>query len=195
MANPSWKTKFKHGVSSFQNSKIEEALGLFNEAIQLGGDNQHIVYDSRAAVYERTGRHKEALRDAKKVIDIAPERWQGYYRSARLFRNLNRYDASIKMAGLALTKIKPDDTKRHDEMKLLQETLTVAQRDAEAHWKRTQCYCKKLPMEMFGEIFSLVVALDSTQLLTILHVCASWRNMLGAAPNSGRSLSLPLGAP
>lgn len=45
------------------------------QAIVLG-PNEFSIYDSRAAVFEKLGRVKDALRDSKKVIDLGPQRWQ-----------------------------------------------------------------------------------------------------------------------
>jgi hypothetical protein len=45
------------------------------QAINLGVGGPQI-YDSRAAVYEKQGMTKEALLEAKKVIDLYPHSWQ-----------------------------------------------------------------------------------------------------------------------
>ncbi|KAI0031059.1 hypothetical protein K488DRAFT_39337, partial [Vararia minispora EC-137] len=63
------------------------------------------VLDSRAAVYEKLERPKDALKDAKKVIDLAPQHWHGYYRSAKLFYLLRKYPAALVMARMALERL------------------------------------------------------------------------------------------
>jgi hypothetical protein len=45
------------------------------QAINLGVGGPQI-YDSRAAVYEKQGMTKEALLEAKRVIDLYPNSWQ-----------------------------------------------------------------------------------------------------------------------
>lgn len=45
------------------------------QAIQEGFEGPQ-VYDSRAAVYEKQGRKKDALLESKKVIDLFPQAWQ-----------------------------------------------------------------------------------------------------------------------
>ncbi|KAI0719996.1 hypothetical protein C8T65DRAFT_538189, partial [Cerioporus squamosus] len=63
------------------------------------------ICDARAAVYQKLGKLKEALRDSKTVIDSQPTRWQGYARSARLFLRIKKYDAASRMVELALARI------------------------------------------------------------------------------------------
>lgn len=88
-----WKTPFKQGVSNFRAGKHEDAIASFSEvsspfviclsppvnsiyqALRLGGDTA-TVCDARAAVYQKQGKLKEALKDAKAVIDSQPGRWQ-----------------------------------------------------------------------------------------------------------------------
>ena len=43
------------------------------------------LYDSRASAYLKIGNIGAALLDAKSVIELAPEQWQGYYRAAQGF--------------------------------------------------------------------------------------------------------------
>ena len=84
---------FNQGINLFKQGKYENALDKFsevspvlrrisislwmicNKAIKLKPMDKQI-YDSRAAVLEKLGRHVEALKDSKKVIDLAPQSWQ-----------------------------------------------------------------------------------------------------------------------
>ena len=86
-----WKDAFSKGIASFRSQQYEQALASFSEvsrnnfckmhtltiaqAISLGG-NEASVYDSRAAVYEKLGKKKEALLDSKQVIYLAPDLWK-----------------------------------------------------------------------------------------------------------------------
>ena len=45
------------------------------KALDAGGD-AFTIYDARAAVYQKMGKLKDALRDSKTTIDIQPHRWQ-----------------------------------------------------------------------------------------------------------------------
>ena len=71
------------------------------QAIRIVNNTSYVLYDSRASVYEKHNRLKDALRDAKKTVDIAPAQWHGYFRSARLFASLNKSSAALRMCSLA----------------------------------------------------------------------------------------------
>ncbi|KAG2345666.1 hypothetical protein BDR05DRAFT_930326 [Suillus weaverae] len=187
----SWKASFQQGISNFKRNKHSEALAFFNEAISLGCDS-FIVYDSRAAVHEKLGNNKAALLDAKKVVDTAPDRWQGYARSARLFHALNKDEAAIKMIDLALERIKPDDAQRRQELNALKSQATDAFKAADerrrARIAKTAYHIGKLPVEIFAEIFSLVVAADHAQILKLSHVCKHWRGIAIKTPSLWQTL-------
>ncbi|KAG2148519.1 hypothetical protein BD769DRAFT_1412694 [Suillus cothurnatus] len=161
------------------------------KVISLGCDS-FIVYDSRAAVHEKLGNNRAALLDAKKVVDIAPDRWQGYARSARLFHALNKDEAAIKMIDLALERIKPDDAQRRRELNALKSQATDASKTADerrrAHKAKTAYHIGKLPVEIFAEIFGFVVAADHVQVLKLSHVCKHWHGMTIKTPSLWQTL-------
>jgi len=64
-----------------------------------------VLYDSRASASEKQNRLTDALRDAKKTIDIAPKQWHGYFRSARIFAALGQTDVALRMCSLALERL------------------------------------------------------------------------------------------
>lgn len=87
-----WKESFKQGIEHFKQKQYESALESLNtvrnfisslnystnyrwQAIR-GNSNEKNLFDSRAAVYEKLGLPWDALKDAKKVIDLAPKWWQ-----------------------------------------------------------------------------------------------------------------------
>ncbi|KAG2078798.1 hypothetical protein BDR04DRAFT_1226038 [Suillus decipiens] len=187
----SWKASFEQGISSFKRNKHSEALVFFNEAISFGCDS-FIVYDSRAAVHEKLGNNKAALLDAKKVVDTAPDRWQGYARSARLFHALNKDEAAIKMIDLALERIKPDDAQRRQELHTLKsqatDALKVTDERRRARIAKIAYHIGKLPVEIFAEIFGLVVAADHAQILKLSHVCKHWRGIAIKTPSLWQTL-------
>lgn len=156
------------------------------KAISLGCD-AFIVYDSRAAVHEKLGNNKAALMDAKKVVDTAPDRWQGYARSARLFHALNKDEAALKMIDLALERIKADDAHRRQELVALKsqatDALQVADKRRRARITKTAYHFGKLPVEILVEVFSIVVAADHAQILKLSHVCKHWRSIAIETPS------------
>lgn len=161
------------------------------KAISLGSDAV-IVYDSRAAVHEKLGNNKAALIDAKKVVDITPDRWQGYARSARLFHALHKEEAALKMVDLALERIKASDTQRRQELNVLKSQATDALRAADerrrVHIAKTAYHFGKLPVEILVEIFGIVVAADHAQVLKLSYVCKHWRGMAVGTPSLWNTL-------
>lgn len=94
LANPvvSWKEHFRDGIIAFRAGNYENAVECFDEvcldysrygilqldhvcaqAIAKRGESFQL-YDSRAAALEKLGRIKQALRDSRKTIDLAPEK-------------------------------------------------------------------------------------------------------------------------
>ncbi|KAG1734758.1 uncharacterized protein EDB91DRAFT_586908 [Suillus paluster] len=187
----SWKASFQQGVSNFKRNKYSEALAFFDEAISLGCDS-FTIYDSRAAVHEKLGNNKAALIDAKKVVDTAPDRWQGYARSARLFHALNKDEAALKMIDLAFERIKADDVQRRQELDALKsqaiDSLKAAKERRRARIAKTAYHIGKLPVEIFSEIFGLVIAADHAQILKLTHVCKHWRGIAIKTPSLWQTL-------
>ena len=168
------------------------------KALSLGCD-AFIVYDSRAAVHEKLGNNKAALMDAKKVVDIAPDRWQGYARSARLFHALHKDEAALKMIDLALERIKEDDARRRQELIALKsraiDALQVTDRRRRARITKTAYHLGKLPVEILVEVFSIVVAADHAQVLKLSHVCKHWRAIAIETPSLWDTLVVPKNRP
>ncbi|KAH9027949.1 hypothetical protein EDB85DRAFT_1972333 [Lactarius pseudohatsudake] len=98
----SWKKLCTEGRKSFRDRDIDGALKSFDEAIRLANDKSYVPYDTRADVYEKLNCFNYALRDAKKIIDIAPRQWQGYFRSTRLLAALGQSEAALQMCSRAL---------------------------------------------------------------------------------------------
>ncbi|KAJ7600753.1 hypothetical protein C8J56DRAFT_911192, partial [Mycena floridula] len=172
----SWKEPFAEGVSCFKKARYSNALQHFDEAINSGGDQQYAIFDSRAAVYEKLEKGKEALRDARKVIQLAPNRWQGYSRAARLFLGLRKADEALVMVDLALAKTKPADEKRRAELLQLKELAQHCRR-------RYTCYIAKLPVELVSEIFACLASENHLQVLTVAAVSSHWRRIALSTPS------------
>jgi F-box/TPR repeat protein Pof3 len=133
-----------------------------------------MLYDSRAAVYEKQNRIKDALRDAKKTIDIAPTQWHGYYRSARLFAALNISDRALHMCSLALERLAADA--KHESRR---RELTTLRSRLEA------CLIATIPVELLLMVFELV-----GRPVILSQVCRRWRHVALSQPILWRSLVL-----
>ncbi|TFK90790.1 hypothetical protein K466DRAFT_365375 [Polyporus arcularius HHB13444] len=180
-----WKVPFKRGVSSFRAGNYEDAVARFSEAIELGGD-VCTVCDARAAVYQKLGKLKEALRDSKSVIDSQPGRWQGYARSARLFLQIKKFDAASRMVELALERVPPEQSGRRDEMVVLQAEIRSAHDEATQEADRLASlrayHFGKLPVEIAHTMFSRVLAEDHAYVVTLARVCKNWRGSILGTP-------------
>lgn len=174
---PSWKKIFAEGIEHFRRQDIDEALKSFDQAISLANDTSYVLYDSRASAYEKQSRLKDALRDAKKTIDIAPKQWHGYSRSARLFAALGQTDAALRMCSLALDRL--GDGPKHEARR---RELTDLRRHLE---ERTKCPVFGMPVELLLTIFRLL-----GKPVVISHVCRRWREVALSQPTLWRSLVL-----
>ncbi|KAG5648349.1 hypothetical protein DXG03_004921 [Asterophora parasitica] len=208
-----WKPQFTQGITSFKASRLDEALGHFTQASkshrhhlpeyqpatqaleEVGGDKQHVIYDSRAAVYEKLGMPKEALRDAKSAIVLAQDQWQGYYRAARLFLLARKFDASWKMSNMAFDRVKPENKARRDEITKLRDQAFEAQQAEERRIRLSQNQFEKLPVELLGEIFHRVMWDDVAALIGLLRVCRYWRNVAMRTPSLWEILVLTSKSP
>jgi len=148
-----------------------------------------VLYDSRASVYEKQNRLKDALRDAKKTIDIAPAQWHGYFRSARLFASLNKSSAALRMCALALERLgdDDDDDAKHDGRRR-RELTALRSRLLEEEARRTTKSSPPIagmPVELLLIVFDL-----ARRPVALSHVCRRWREIALAHPTLWRSLLL-----
>ncbi|KAJ3995705.1 hypothetical protein F5050DRAFT_253382 [Lentinula boryana] len=181
-----WQEPFKKAVSYFKRSKYGECLRLLNyvcffvsfmeeipfekifQALENGGRDQYAIYDSRAAVHEKTSRLREALLDVKEAIRLAPNRWQCYSRAARLFLLIRKFDEASKMVDLALQKVKPSDDKNRTTLVALQSQVLESR-------KRLSCHVGMLPNELLSSIFIYLVEEDPVLIIKVSRVCHHWR--------------------
>ncbi|KAJ6559105.1 hypothetical protein DFH09DRAFT_1316868 [Mycena vulgaris] len=159
-------------------AKLYSALALL-----VGGDREYTVYDSRAALYERQGKSKNALQDVKNVIKLAPAHWQGYARASRLFLGVRKLDEATTMADMALSRLDPSDSKRRQKLNELKQEILE-------HRRRQVYHFGKLPVEIITVIFEMVVDLDWSQVLTIWSVSKHWHIIALNTPNLWSTLVL-----
>ncbi|KAJ4482044.1 hypothetical protein J3R30DRAFT_3286355 [Lentinula aciculospora] len=165
-----WQEPFKKAVSYFKRSKYSECLRLLNYALENGGRDQYAIYDSRAAVHEKTSHLREALLDVKEAIRLAPNRWQCYFRAARLFLLIRKFDEASKMVDLALQKVDLSDDKNHVSLVTLRSQIVESR-------KRLSCHVGMLPAELLSSIFRYLVEEDPVLVIKISRVCRHWRTV------------------
>ncbi|KIJ67887.1 hypothetical protein HYDPIDRAFT_25350 [Hydnomerulius pinastri MD-312] len=188
-----WKESFERGITCFKGGNLSDALTYMNQAAELQSDN-FTVYDSRAAVHEKLGNIKAALLDSKRVIELAPERWQGYARSARLFSTAKKYGSAIKMADYAVIRLRSGDTQRRSQILEIREEAieaqAVAEKQRQSQLSKTSYLLGKLPVEILVEIFNTLVSDDHTWAIRLSQVCGHWRHILVDTPSLWRTLVL-----
>lgn len=198
------RTAFQRGLSIYKEGRYQDALQHFTEvrytghikerhieiclqALDHDGPNKYLILDTRSSTYLKLGETKKALRDAKKTIEVAPERWQGYARAARVFFQIKKFDASLTMVDMALAKLKEEDAKRRESLVSLKVEVEAAQRVFEAGFVD---HMGKLPIEIFSEIANMVIAEDQTSLIVLSHVSKHWRAVIHGLPRLWDTLLL-----
>lgn len=203
-----WKPYFERGTELFKQGKFSEALEQFNQvhtpdscsfdspnihyrqALVNGGETLYILYDSRAAVYAALNKPKDALRDAKTTIGLAPQRWHGYARAARLFMKAHKFDSSLKMVDRALACLRSEDHTRREELSKLRQKIVETQQRSLENSKAMKNYISQMPIEIFSEILQIVLTDDYARIITLLHVCAFWRQVIWESPSFWHTLVL-----
>ncbi|KAF7422418.1 hypothetical protein PC9H_010574 [Pleurotus ostreatus] len=178
------------------------------------------LYDSRASAYLKIGNIGAALLDAKSVIELAPEQWQGYYRAAQGFLRSKKLDKAKYMLDKARTKVVTGDEssrKRMSDFDTLEKEIGAAERTGatagSSSSKTTRLLdtssgaqisspFSKLPWELIVAIFLETTSTPShihpfgttpTPTIHVLHltwVCKSWRRIAHSTPPLWRRLAL-----
>ncbi|KAF8158879.1 hypothetical protein K438DRAFT_327229 [Mycena galopus ATCC 62051] len=195
----SWTEHLKKAKAHLKCSRLDDSLREVNEAscsnlydasktefvqaLRVGGDREYTVYDSRAAIYERQGKPKNALQDVKNVVRLAPTHWQGYARAARLFLAVRKLDEAVTMADMALSRLDKGDSLRRQKLEELKDEVLE-------HRRRQIYHFGKLPVEIITAIFEMVIASDWSRVLIIWAVSKHWHNIALNTPNLWSTLVL-----
>jgi F-box/TPR repeat protein Pof3 len=125
-------------------------------------------------VYDRLGLPKDALRDAKQVIALAPRRWHGYARSARILLKAGKSHSALLMVDLALDRVATSDTRRRADLTRLKE-VALCSCNGNADNKELQDPFLRIPVEILAMIFEHVVFRDPAMVITLSSICSQWR--------------------
>ncbi|KAF7299000.1 F-box domain protein [Mycena indigotica] len=172
-----WTDHLKRARALVKASKHPKALRELEKALAAGGDRETSVYECRSGIYEGQNKYKSALIDAKAIIQLAPARWQGYARAARLFLQVRKLEEATRMADMALTRLDGKDAAAQ------REALAQIKSEAERYRRQTMNHFVNLPVELMAIIFELVTLDWPHQQGFILGgVCRHWRNVALGTP-------------
>ncbi|KAF8319734.1 hypothetical protein DL93DRAFT_2164414 [Clavulina sp. PMI_390] len=166
---------FHLSVTEFKKGQFEKSLEHVNQAIALGLTTQ-TAYETRAAVLEKLGRVSDALKDARKVIELAPTSPQGYVRSCRLFLQVSRAQSASRMLQMARERTPEDDSKRMERLAVLQTQVDDALKKQELQENRKRCHVAKLPYDVLSEVMMIAVFSGKSHQSKVSGVCKSWRS-------------------
>jgi len=83
------------GNKALQAEKFDEAISLYTQAIELDGTN-HVFYSNRSAAYTKKGDYENALKDAKKTVELKSDWGKGYSRLGASLSYLERHDEALE---------------------------------------------------------------------------------------------------
>ncbi|WAQ84853.1 hypothetical protein PtA15_5A426 [Puccinia triticina] len=197
---------FQRGITAFKAEDYQRAIQCFDQAFEASSNESVAlkinILDSRAASKEKLNDIKSSLSDAKQVIDLAPESPKGYIRAARLFNQIDRFPASVKMFELAITKLKSNPKRNTLLIETLQAELQQVRLREKTHVGTPQIrratsssasskpksnFVGKMPFEIFIDIVS---SLDIPTRFRCMAVCSSWRQTILNTPNLWNTLCL-----
>jgi len=89
------------GNQALKMQDFKEAVNFYGQAIELDPTN-HVYYSNRSAAYIKMGKHKEALSDANKCVQLNESWAKGYGRKGAALFGLKRYSGAMEAYRAAL---------------------------------------------------------------------------------------------
>lgn len=80
---------------AFRKQDFDKSIHLYTQAIELDPDN-HVLFSNRSAAYMKVDSKSKALKDAEKVVELAPKWIKGYSRLGVAQQSLKRFDAAMQ---------------------------------------------------------------------------------------------------
>lgn len=95
------------GNKALQAEKFDEAVSLYTKAIDIDGSN-HVFYSNRSAAYTKKGDYENALKDARKTVNLKKDWGKGYSRLGASLSYLGKYDEALEAYKDGL-KVEPEN--------------------------------------------------------------------------------------
>lgn len=93
--NPTSPVGYAKKSMCYQKSNPQEAIRVAEEGLRAIGDN-HLLYHSRAMVFELIGRRADALSDLRKAVDLYPISFESIVTIGTLLNRDKRYQEAIE---------------------------------------------------------------------------------------------------
>ncbi|CAG7852207.1 SubName: Full=Uncharacterized protein {ECO:0000313/EMBL:CCA67651.1} [Serendipita indica DSM 11827] len=171
------KKRFEAGVAAFKKGDYKDAVDHFSAVIDAQTPG-HMALESRAACYQEMGRYKEALLDAKRIIQLFPDKHNGYSRSSRILTIMGHYDRAVSLARTALQKANTRDPKSSAKVQQVLDAAIEAQQANLEKLRLSECHVNKLPFELLACVFDELVLPGDMHPMRLAHVCRMWRGVL-----------------
>ncbi|KAI5798673.1 hypothetical protein FPQ18DRAFT_322635 [Pyronema domesticum] len=99
----------QQGQSAYRKGDLKYALHSFSEALRhtTSPELQLSILDHRAAIQERLGpdHYKSALKDARRMMDVATTNHKGYLRAGRILQLMGKADVAVETYRYGLKKV------------------------------------------------------------------------------------------
>lgn len=96
------------GNACFKKGDYEAAVKAYTESLELD-PAQHLCYSNRSAAYLKLHHSAEALVDAQKCLELAPDFAKGYSRQAAALQELERWEEAIDICEKGMAKCSKAD--------------------------------------------------------------------------------------
>ena len=96
----------------------------------------------------------------------------------------------MRMADLALERVKPDDVQRRSELERIKADAMQNQNQKLAEARARRCFFSMIPVEICSEVFLLVSEKSNSKMLALTAVCKRWRDIIIDTPMLWRRLTL-----
>ncbi|XP_014283449.1 LON peptidase N-terminal domain and RING finger protein 2 [Halyomorpha halys] len=113
----------EQGVALAQEDLLEEAIGVFDTAVNLCGED-HLLLEARSEVLHKLNRLELSLEDATKVTRIRPFWSKGYYRKGVVLTSLGEYEDAFVSFALCAALEKNCDRVKPEFIKILQKLVS-----------------------------------------------------------------------
>jgi tetratricopeptide (TPR) repeat protein len=104
--NPKTEYLSSLGITLKHNGRLEEALNVFDKAVQLKPDDAEL-WKQLGGVLAALARHADALLSYQQALKLNPRHWEAAYQSAVLLHQLERFEEALLHFNLC-DKLQPD---------------------------------------------------------------------------------------